>query len=311
MIKKDLSREYGVPLFPPKPKPPNLTPGAKVHPYNVRRAAVALKTQGRNLPEARRHELQQLVRGYVNQDKPGSQLDGKGWLSPEEMEQALLTGLAPRQKRRTLRKLAAEKAGNVQHTSLTAQSDEDAAQHGDSSAEEGDAEDSANGIQVGTESHEHGSMQRHSSADEASQQDASDALQQHANAAVLASHADANANEQPADSDARAEAAMLHGGDNAQQDVQVQQYDTHTSAEDSNGHFWHGKNVVAAALAEGGTDSLLLLIQRFRKAFTDALHPQFLPAAWHVMHRWVLSVHFGQLSVSAASVLSNLHAGDL
>ena len=45
--------------------------------------------------------------------------------------------------------------------------------------------------------------------------------------------------------------------------------------------------MVAAALAEGGSDALLVLIQRFRQSFTDALHPKFLPSAWHIMHRYI------------------------
>lgn len=58
------------------------------------------------------------------------------------------------------------------------------------------------------------------------------------------------------------------------------------SDDDTNGHAWHGRQVVAAALAEGGSDSLLVLIQKFRQSFTDALHPKFLPSAWHIMHRY-------------------------
>ncbi|KAL0050003.1 hypothetical protein WJX82_002589 [Trebouxia sp. C0006] len=60
-VKRQLSQQYGVPLFPPKVKPEAV--GGKVseaHPYNVRRAAVALKQHGKTLPEHRRKKLQQM-----------------------------------------------------------------------------------------------------------------------------------------------------------------------------------------------------------------------------------------------------------
>ena len=64
------------------------------------------------------------------------------------------------------------------------------------------------------------------------------------------------------------------------------------SDEDTNGHAWHGRQVVAAVLEQGGPDALLMLIQRFRQSFTDALHPEHLPAAWHIKHRYL---HLGCL----------------
>ena len=340
-VKKELSQEYGVPLFPPKPKPEGLTPGAEVHPYNVRRAAVALRSQGQKLPERRRQQLQKLVRGYVNQGKSGSQLDGEGWLSQEEMEQALLAGLAPRQKRRTLRQLAAEKARTGGNSNDCAQSDEDAAQHNDSlahedaaqhndssghedaarhndsSAYEGDADITSQGHDTSKQLHEDPSDDVHdasaeaqSMADSVTQEQDEVSVQSSANesldkspAAALPQSADqmlpnmplkmhSNTYGQPANNLGKVDEAVLHGHKQAQQEVEVQQYGKAVSAEDSNGHLWHGKNVVAAAMAEGGTDALLQLIQRFRKSFTDALQPKFLPAAWHVTHRWSLLTLF-------------------
>lgn len=314
-VKKELSQQYGVPLFPPKPKPEGLTPGAEVHPYNVRRAAVALRSQGQKLPERRRQQLQKLVRGYVNQGKSGSQLDGEGWLSPEEMEQALLAGLAPRQKRRTLRQLAAEKARTGGNSNDSAQSDEDAAQHNDSSAHEGDT--TFQGDHTSKQLHDRPSDDVHdanaeaqSMADSITQEQDEVSVQSSANesldkhpAAALPQSADQmlpnmplkvhfNTHGQPANKLGKVDEAVLHGDKQAQQEAEVQQFGKAVSAEDSNGHLWHGKNVVAAAMAEGGTDALLQLIQRFRKSFTDALQPNFLPAAWHVTHRWSLLTLF-------------------
>ena len=49
VVKKQLSQEYGVPLFPPKAQPAGGNT-CETHPYNVRRAAVALKVYGKTLP---------------------------------------------------------------------------------------------------------------------------------------------------------------------------------------------------------------------------------------------------------------------
>ncbi|KAL0022097.1 hypothetical protein WJX79_008401 [Trebouxia sp. C0005] len=173
VVKRQLSQQYGVPLFPPKVKPEAI--GGKVseaHPYNVRRAAVALKQHGNALPEHRRKELQQMVRGFVRQsDEPA---DDEEWLS-----QGAST---------SIQQLSRQRQGV-----------------------------SSQGV----------------------------------------------------------------------------------SDDDTNGHAWHGRQVVAAALAEGGSDSLLVLIQKFRQSFTDALHPKFLPSAWHIMHS--ADRDFGEHSIYASS----------
>lgn len=261
----------------------------------MRRAAVALKTQGHNLPEKRREELQQLVRGYVNQDKPGSQLDGGGWLSQDEMESALLAGLAPRQKRRTLRQLAVERAGNSD-----TQSDGAAQHHKSSGYEEGADSDSqecdmtkqaGNDVACVLESAAAGFDAQQSVAD--SEGHMQQQFAQHTSLDTATSNTPSEVNDDTfavQHSDVLADQAVKHG----------LQGEAMTAAQhaESNGHLWHGKMVVAAAMAEGGTDALLLLIHRFRKAFTDALHPQFLPEAWHIFHN--ADRDFGEHSVYAS-----------
>lgn len=297
-VKKELSQQYNVPLFPPKPKPQNFAPGAEVHPYNVRRAAVALKTQGHKLPEKRREELQQLVRGYVNQDKPGSQIDGSGWLSQDEMQSALLAGLAPRQKRRTLRQLAAEKAASSDRNGLHAQHDGTAAHSEYAQAEQFD---SASDNFVTTEQTGHASDTDDSAADPQAQHDTTDRQSQmpdqllhDTSTAVMPCCRDTSEDL----ANGAHSSAELHSDDQLCDAVPKDEAMTAAQHAESNGHLWHGKNVVAAAMAEGGTDALLLLIQRFRKAFTDALHPQFLPAAWHIFHN--AERDFGEHSVYAS-----------
>ena len=54
---------------------------------------------------------------------------------------------------------------------------------------------------------------------------------------------------------------------------------------DALGHTWHGQKVVEKLLNEGGDAALDNLCARFRKAFVDAVRPQYLPPGWRVDHK--------------------------
>ena len=288
-VKRQLSQQYGVPLFPPKVKPEAI--GGKVseaHPYNVRRAAVALKQHGKTLPEHRRKELQQMVRGFVRQSDEPAELDEEEWLSQAELEQGLLAGLAPRQKRRMLRQLAAEQASKADDSSQSA-ADNDSAQPNsqeDNSTKAGlDQKASAQDIS---------NLPGPDKAQHSSRLQGSDAGQHHNQAAAM-SDEDKVADNSTDESDQHQQHANIKQGSGEQDaGTSIQQLSRQRQGvtsqdvadEDTNGHAWHGRQVVAAALTEGGSDSLLVLIQRFRQSFTDALHPKFLPSAWHIMHRY-------------------------
>ena len=269
VVKRQLSQEYGVPLFPPKPKPADGNV-CETHPYNVRRAAVALKVHGKTLPEARRKELQQMVRGFVHHGKGES--DEEGWLTQEEMDQGLLAGLAPRQKRRMMRQLAAEK---------------DQAANADSSSNQAAAE----AVKADSNSNP--------AAAEAPPQNPLDSQQQATSSepdpATSAQHDVSTQDTQHGSLEDDTGSSLQAGSDQRNLDdegayIGDGQEPAGTSQgvsdEDTNGHAWHGRQVVAAALAQGGSDALLVLIQRFRQSFMDALQPKHLPSAWHIMHRY-------------------------
>ena len=301
-VKKQLSQQYGVPLFPPKVRP-EATSGkaSEAHPYNVRRAAVALKVYGNTLPEPRRRELQSMVRGFVNLREESAHEED--WLSQEELEQGLLAGLAPRQRRRMLRQLAAEKdqarkaathdhivtddcevsqpqdadsEGAMQHQLALAQPESSAiAAYTAQDDSIPNAADTAEGDGHPTPGVVHKAVQDNKEIVEPDQ------------AADIGQDID----HEDIDHDATDTIRHLDGqyvsisseSKSAQHKKGVSNQGV--SDEDSNGHAWHGRQVVNAALAEDGSDALLVLIQRFRQSFTDALHPKYLPAAWHVMHR--------------------------
>lgn len=286
-VKRQLSQQYGVPLFPPKVKPEAI--GGKVseaHPYNVRRAAVALKQHGKTLPEHRRKELQQMVRGFVRQnDEPA---DDDEWLSQVELEQGLLVGLAPRQKRRMLRQLAAEQAGKANDSSQDP-ADDDSAQP--NSQEEGSTKA---GLDQTASAQDIGSLPGSDTAQHSSRLQGSDAVQCDNQAAAMSDEDELADTSTDESNQHQQHANSRQGSDEQDAGTSIQQLSRQrqgvssqgVSDEDTNGHAWHGRQVVAAALAEGGSDSLLVLIQRFRQSFTDALHPKFLPSAWHIMHRY-------------------------
>lgn len=142
--KRKVSDEYGIPLFPhkalsstPAGGPLSLSteeaeegrsaeecrnsnnPLAGLHPFNVRKAALALQYKKGQLPENRQEELSAIVRAYVHSVEP--------WLAPEspvledqeEIDQdgieagtitdaeiwaGLLAGMAPNSRRRFIRR---------------------------------------------------------------------------------------------------------------------------------------------------------------------------------------------------------------
>lgn len=276
VVKRQLSQEYGVPLFPPKAKPAGGNV-CETHPYNVRRAAVALKVYGKTLPEGRRKELQQMVRGFVH---PGAgEASGEEWLSQEEMEQGLLAGLAPRQKRRMMRQLAAEKAQTDQGGNLLG-------------AAEQVQQESASTTDADTDSHQQAASAEQLSLvsvlDNTLRQDS---LQASAPPAApgephseLPQHAEVASGPEEDEQVELDDSNEAMGVEYTQKAPEIKQ---RLSEEDSNGHAWHGRHVVAAVLEQGGPDALLMLIQRFRQSFTEALHPEHLPSAWHVKHRYL------------------------
>ena len=277
-VKKQLSTEYGVPLFPPKAKPVGGNV-CETHPYNVRRAAVALKVYGKTLPEARRKELQQMVRSFVS---PGSgETCREEWLSQEEMEEGLLAGLAPRQKRRMMRQLAAEKERATKGVNSGLEATEQAQQ--ESSLSSNPVADSQ--CQTASAEQDSPSNVQHDTSKQDSQR-ASAPYEQSA-----ASQQQPTVLPEQAQPASRPNKGVQLDQDDNIQALGVEQEPPgnrqNVSDEDTNGHAWHGRQVVAAVLEQGGPDALLMLIQRFRQSFTDALHPEHLPAAWHIKHRYI------------------------
>jgi len=132
--KHEISVEYGIPLFPPNPvviadKRTQSEQGVSnstcdihsgVHPYAVRKAALALHHSRLDVPDARRKELQAQVRAYVRAVEPWLAYEddeplvldfspeGDRGLSQAESWAGLLAGLGPSSRRRTIRRWISE-----------------------------------------------------------------------------------------------------------------------------------------------------------------------------------------------------------
>jgi cation-transporting P-type ATPase D len=119
-MKAQLAADYGVPLSPPPPAKPSISGDAErggastaadEHPFNVRRAAVALQHSAPRIPQPRLGQLRALVRSHVARHEPEVAAQAgstAGDLTEGELWAGLLAGLGGPSRRRTLRRWAAE-----------------------------------------------------------------------------------------------------------------------------------------------------------------------------------------------------------
>jgi len=129
-MKRTVSEEYGIPLFPPSPVSTpvdganaasngagSTQPG--VHPYTVRKAALALQRKRDQMPEARRQELESLIASFTTAVEPwvaemvGEITAEAGTASgvvysPPMLWAALLAGMSSQSRRRTIRRWIGE-----------------------------------------------------------------------------------------------------------------------------------------------------------------------------------------------------------
>ena len=218
------------------------------------------------------------MRGFVH---PGrGEAGGEEWLSQDEMEAGLLAGLAPRQKRRMLRQLEAEKEREINGGNTTSEATEQPQQQGSvRNNSPTDSHDQSASAQQDTKAHVQHDTARHITQQAAApHEQPAVSLQQ-----PTASSEHARAEGRHQEEDQHDQDDSIEAATDWQEPAGNRQG---VSDEDTNGHAWHGRQVVAAVLEQGGPDALLLLIQRFRQSFSDALHPEHLPAAWHIKHRY-------------------------
>ncbi|KAL4425764.1 hypothetical protein ABPG75_009780 [Micractinium tetrahymenae] len=270
-LKRTLADEMGIPLVPPLPKQQQQQAQRKertpeeeaaeagaaaeaaaakpdLHPYNVRRSALAMQRYSHQMPEAKRRQLEQQIRHFL-----GS-IGNEGPLTQLELYGGLLAGLGSKTRRRTLRRWV--KQGRQLPPELAAEAA--AAAAGPADAAEGDGEEAS----------KDGAAEEEQAA--AGEQDEGQAEQGGAGADTLLTEPDAE--QGPANgsnSSGSSGGAQAPGG-------QQQKAETALGLGDlrNTGHAWHGQQVVERLMAEGGEQALLGLCQRFRQTFVETLQPQ-------------------------------------
>ncbi|KAK9822142.1 hypothetical protein WJX74_010568 [Apatococcus lobatus] len=131
-VKRKVAEEFDIPLVPGYAKAPRICPGesqqpvgtrSPVHPYNVRRSALALEKYGAQMPEGRRQQLRKMVLQHAGKDVSLAVHE----LDAETMEMGLIAGLGARSRRRFYRRIEArsDAAADQQHHADTADSPSD------------------------------------------------------------------------------------------------------------------------------------------------------------------------------------------
>lgn len=291
-VKRQLARELGVPLQPPLPQPrggkgepagsgassdgsaapvqPAGGPSMELHPYNVRRAALALWRYREQMPAAKQQELAAQIRRYLaavapeapaasaglaaaaaaeqqpeqlQQGQQGAGKDGDGGvLTSLELYSGLLAGLGRRTRRRTLKRWVQQ--GTQLPPELAAEAAAAAAYTGAEFADRGGA---AAGAAAASAAEGEGEGE---GGEEEEEQEG----------------------EEPAAPDG-ASTSAANGAANGSSAQPAEKFGV---SDRNSGHAWHGAQVVQR-LQEGGDGSdepLLELCRRFRQCFVDALQPQ-------------------------------------
>eukprot|EP00887_Chlorella_sp_A99_P000972 scaffold5.g972.t1 len=232
----------------------------QLHPYHVRRCAMALQGHAADIPPAKRREMEAVVRRYFARQRGASPAPLAGAaggeeppLSEAELLSGLLAGMALKTRRRTLRRWL--KQGRALPPPLGAEAATAAAaaaQHARGGTE--------NGVPAEVDEEEE---EQEGLGEGEAQGVGSGAGLQAREAAPAAAEAGATA---PPPREQQAA-----------------------------GHLWHGHQLVTALLERGGDAALLELSRRFRQQFVDVLQPKHLPPGWTVDH--AAKREFGELSV--------------
>lgn len=115
--KREIAHETHIPLYPHFMNRPLETADDRekddnsqaLHPFNVRKAAIALQKHGENLPEARRRQLERQVSTYVRSVEPWLSLSQHDpWDETTELWAGLLAGLGPSSRRKMIKRWIGE-----------------------------------------------------------------------------------------------------------------------------------------------------------------------------------------------------------
>ncbi|PRW59440.1 DNA damage checkpoint isoform A [Chlorella sorokiniana] len=291
-LKRQVAQELGVPLLPPLPAKNSEqqqgsavaaagpvaeaaaggmgVPAANLHPYNVRKSALAYQRYGQQMPEKKRRRIEAQVRLFLALQagapvpqppepaagEEAAAADTVGALSEVELYSGLLVGLGKKTRKRQLKRWV--KQGKRLPPELATEAAGAAAAAAGGSANGWDADTAEGGDEEGASDDGEGEEEE--------------------------------GEEQPPAAGSSANGSGTAAAGQSAGGVGVGPADLRNT-----GHLWHGNEVVRRLEAEGGEDALLDLCRRFRECFVSALQPQYLPPGWSTVHQGMRA--FGSHSI--------------
>lgn len=288
--KKKVASEFGIPLFVHKVVNSNeehdvsgsstsvmkLGDGG-VSPLELRTAAMALLRHGPRMPPQRREELKEVVKKYY----------GGRDISEEDLENALLVGMSPHEKRRMRKKRGLSL--NTSSRNFVSDKEVDSSNGGVqlSSSNKALNIDIKDGLNASKEEPTLVATDKNISNTPSLLYSAFSKTEVYEpqNALILDSNVDSEVVTDPS--------AKLNGSVHPSSDSAI--FATCSSKLSLLGHGPHGKQVVDFLMKVHGEDGVREFCQRWRQVFVEAIHPRFLPAGWDVTHSG--RREFGEFSV--------------
>ncbi|KAM1015945.1 hypothetical protein ACFX13_046430 [Malus domestica] len=296
-------QKFGIPLFVRRvvdseqsqatsessvPETTSEEPG--VSPLQLRIAAMALLRHGPRMPSSRREELTEIVMRYY----------GGRQISEEDLENALLVGMSPNERRRFEKK----KGLSLKHSKGIIQPDAEQERttmtmYTSAIVNASEADPLLDSCTTEAEAYtgtENGDAFMLKDADLGTEEEAFAVVEKNMNSDISGVADSQFISVVNADGDGDGERDTPNGSvDFSHAGYGATSHRKRRSKMSLLGHGPHGKQVVDHLLKEYGEDGVSQFCQRWRQVFVESLHPRFLPAGWDITHSGRRD--FGEFSV--------------
>ncbi|KAM1666447.1 hypothetical protein ACFX1X_046088 [Malus domestica] len=301
--KKHIAAEFGIPLFVRRvvdseqsqatseasvPETTSEEPG--VSPLQLRIAAMALLRHGPRMPSSRREELTEIVMRYY----------GGRQISEEDLENALLVGMSPNERRQFEKK----KGLSLKHSKGIIQPDAEQERttitmYTSAIVNASEVDPLLDSCTTEAEAYtgtENGDAFMLKDADLGTEEEAFAVVEKNMNSDISGVADSQFISVVNADGDGDGERDTPNGSvDFSHAGYGATSHRKRRSKMSLLGHGPHGKQVVDHLLKEYGEDGVSQFCQRWRQVFVESLHPRFLPAGWDITHSGRRD--FGEFSV--------------
>ncbi|KAM1324382.1 hypothetical protein PS2_045156 [Malus domestica] len=296
-------QKFGIPLFVRRvvdseqsqatseasvPETTSEEPG--VSPLQLRIAAMALLRHGPRMPSSRREELTEIVMRYY----------GGRQISEEDLENALLVGMSPNERRQFEKK----KGLSLKHSKGIIQPDAEQERttitmYTSAIVNASEVDPLLDSCTTEAEAYtgtENGDAFMLKDADLGTEEEAFAVVEKNMNSDISGVAHSQFISVVNADGDGDGERDTPNGSvDFSHAGYGATSHRKRRSKMSLLGHGPHGKQVVDHLLKEYGEDGVSQFCQRWRQVFVESLHPRFLPAGWDITHSGRRD--FGEFSV--------------